>query len=62
MAFLPGQMFTLCLDKDVLAWRGDAIALVGKDGRFLANKVQMLQPTTWRLRFAVDWFQSQVDL
>lgn len=43
MAFFAGLKCTLCLNKSVLAWRGRG---EDKDGRLLANKVQVLQPNT----------------
>lgn len=46
IAFLVGQTCMLCLDKGVLAWRGDAILLVDKDCRLLANKVPVLRSST----------------
>lgn len=46
MALLADQIGTLCLDTDVLVWRGDSIPLLDKDGRVLANKGQVLQHTT----------------
>lgn len=46
MGFLPGQKYMLHFDKGVLEWRGDATPLVNKNGRLLANKVQVLQPAT----------------
>lgn len=46
MSLLANQKCTLCPEKDVLSWRGDAIPSVDKDGRVLANRIQVLQPTT----------------
>lgn len=50
MTFLACQKSTLCLDKGVIAWRGDSISLMDKHGKISANKVQVLRPTTFPLR------------